>query len=120
MRAGTKGYKVGVVVRLLYSDDYSRRSGSYKYDVDSQVLTVVGGECHRDEADIPRKGMKAQTPILVLEDTEELGDYVGTNAYGAKVKVRKSREDKYILNVSVSKARRSYPPRTSIFRDCAR
>lgn len=81
--------------------DYSVSAGRYKYDVDSQLLTVIAGECgDYGETRIPRETMTAQTLILVLEDKEELGTYTGTNAYGARVKVDKSLENRYTLNIS--------------------
>ena len=67
----------------------------YSYDIDSKLLSI-----HIPVAKIePRKKQLTGLPIQAAYKIENQGEYVASNAYGAKVKVEKTYSTNYVLYV---------------------
>lgn len=95
------------VETTLYGDDaytfvspYRKNpfcSWYYKYDADTRWLTVVAGYDISNSWACQK--LQLQTPIQIFADADDLGSYVGSNAFGVRARVRENKYNHYVLNI---------------------
>jgi hypothetical protein len=78
---------------VYFKVDYNIKN--YTYDINAKKLTIHSGTFLY--SDFEEYG--ATIPIIIHNETEDKGSYIGTNAYGAEVTVNKVYIKDYILNI---------------------
>jgi len=104
--------------QLVYFPVVAGRFGGLCYDAETQTLTVTAGERYSappdthwhdspkltarwEYSDVAGRGERVNEhcPYLILATTAGAGEYVGHNAFGAEVVVRKIERTEYVLNL---------------------